>query len=87
VSNANLEPRIEQVEIDITELKRSILDLRSTVSTLADVVSLHENQHKESRQRFDRFVQQAEADRASMLQLIQALAQPLRSTYRSVLQL
>lgn len=86
MSSANFEPRLNAVEIDMAELKRSISDLRSTVSTLADIVSLHEQQHEalrtetdrrfeETRQSFEASRLQADADRALMLQLIQAIAQ------------
>ena len=71
----NLETRVEAVEVDMQELKRSISDLRSTVSTLADIVGVHEELHEESRQRFDQFVAQAQEDRALMLTLIEAIAQ------------
>lgn len=71
----NLESRVERLEVDMTELKQLVSDLRSTVSTLADIVATHEAQHEESRQRFDQFVEQANQDRALMLQLIQAIAQ------------
>ncbi|WNZ23372.1 hypothetical protein HJG54_11245 [Leptolyngbya sp. NK1-12] len=78
----NLEPRVERLEIDMTELKQLVSDLRSTVATLADIVATHEAQHEESmrlheesRQRFERFVEQANQDRALMLQLIRAIAQ------------
>ncbi|HEY9631012.1 MAG TPA: hypothetical protein V6C84_27285 [Coleofasciculaceae cyanobacterium] len=86
MSSANFEPRLNAVEVDMSELKRSISDLRSTVSTLADIVSLHEQQHKALRAETDRRFEatrqsveasriQADADRALMLQLIQAIAQ------------
>jgi uncharacterized protein YigA (DUF484 family) len=89
MTNANFEPRLNQVEIDMDDLKRTVAetsrnvsDLRSSISTLADIVSLHETQHEESRQRhedfrerFDQFIQQAETDRAVMLRLIEAIAQ------------
>ena len=79
MSNANFEPRLNAVEIDMTELKRSISDLHSTVATLADIVSLHEQQHEalraETDRRFEASRVQADADRALMLQLIQAIAQ------------
>ncbi len=81
--------RIDQMETDITEIKRSISELRSTVSTLAEVAGIHDRQIEqlvqtqrefqqgleESRQRFDQFVERSEQDRALMLQLIQQLAQ------------
>jgi hypothetical protein len=67
--------RLDQVETDITEIKRSISDLRSTVAILADIVASHEVLHEETRQRFDRFVEQANQDRALMLRLIQTIAQ------------
>jgi DNA recombination-dependent growth factor C len=78
----NLEPRIEAVEIDMQELKRSISDLKSTVSTLADIVIIHDQQHQdsmrrheESMRRHDDAERRAEADRALMMQMIQAIMQ------------
>ncbi len=71
----NLESRVDAVEIDMQELKRSISDLKSTVSTLADIVSIHEQQHQDSMRRHEESERRAEADRALMLQLIQAIAQ------------
>lgn len=72
--------RLDRVEADIVEIKRSISELHSTVTTLADTVEIHERLHKESRQRFDqmaerfdRFLEQANQDRALMLQLSQLL--------------
>jgi hypothetical protein len=49
-----------------------ISDLRSTVSTLADIVAAN---HEESTRRHEESERRAEADRALMLQLIQAIAQ------------
>lgn len=71
----NLESKVEAVQIDMQELKRSISDLKSTVATLADIVSIHEQQHQDSMRRHEEIERRAEADRALMLQLIQAIAQ------------
>ena len=61
-------------------------DLRSTVSTLADLVTIQQQEAEAHRQqterdriennrRFEESRQQADRDRALMLQLIQAIAQ------------
>jgi uncharacterized coiled-coil protein SlyX len=78
----NLEQRLSHVEIDLQEIKqivaetsRNVSELRSSIATLADIVSSHETQIEESRQRFDQFVERSDRDRAVMLQLIQAIAQ------------
>jgi ElaB/YqjD/DUF883 family membrane-anchored ribosome-binding protein len=68
----NLEPRVDRLEIDMQALKRSVSDLRSTVSTLADLLQV---QAQEADRRFEESRQQADQDRALMLQLIQAIAQ------------
>lgn len=57
----NLEPRIARNEVDVWEIKLAISGLRSTVATLADLVAIQQ--------------EEAQADRALMLQLIQAIAQ------------
>ncbi len=82
MTDANLEPRVEAVEIDMQELKRSISDLKSTVATLADIVGIHEQQHQDSMRRHEESMRlheesrlRAEADRALMMELIQAIAQ------------
>lgn len=64
----NLEPRVERLEIDMSELKRSVSDLRSTVSTLADLVTIQQQEAQAAREQADR-------DRALMLQLIQGITQ------------
>ncbi len=75
----NFEPRLSRVEFDITELKRSISELRSTVSTLADLITIQQNEAQadraENSRRFEESRHQADQDRALMLQLIQAIAQ------------
>jgi ABC-type transporter Mla subunit MlaD len=75
MTNPNFEPRLTQAEQSIEGLQAAVSELRSTVSTLADIVGTHEQLHEQSRQRFDRFVEQAEQDRALMLRLIQTIAQ------------
>lgn len=71
--NANLEPRVielrsatgARLEIDMVELKQSVSDLRSTVATLADLITIQQNEAQADRE-------QARAD-TLMLQLIQAI--------------
>lgn len=75
MTDGNLEPRVEAIEIDMQELKRSISDLKSTVATLADIVSIHEQQHQDSMRRHEESERRADADRALMLRLIESIAQ------------
>ncbi len=67
---SNLEPRVERIEIDMAELRLSISELRSSVSTLADLITIQQNESAEFRQlaelRFERFEQQAVQDRATL---------------------
>lgn len=74
--------RIDRIETDITEIRRSISELRSTVATLAEIAAVHDRQiegliqtQMEGQRRFDQFVERSEQDRVLMLQLIQQLAQ------------
>lgn len=74
--------RLDRAETDIVEIKRAISELRSTVSTLAEIAGIHDRQieqliqvQRESQQRFDQYVEQANQDRALMLQLIQRIGQ------------
>lgn len=68
-----MEPRLNRVE------KRSLSELRSTVATLVDLISIQqqeaERDRAENNRRFEESRQQADQDRALMLQLIQAIAQ------------
>jgi hypothetical protein len=79
MNSQDFEPRLSRVEVDIVELKQSISDLQSTISTLADLVTIQQNEAQtdraESHRRFEESRQQADQDRALMLQLIQAIAQ------------
>jgi hypothetical protein len=82
----NIESRVTRNEIDIRELKLSISELRSTVSTLADLITIQQQESQadreqaaqdriETNRRFEESRQQADQDRALMLQLIQSIAQ------------
>jgi hypothetical protein len=53
----DLEPRVNQIEVGMEAVKQ-------TGATLANIVSSHETQIEESRQRFCQFLMQAEANRA-----------------------
>lgn len=61
------------------ELKRSISELRSTVSTLADLAAIQQQEaaqdRAETNRRFEESRQQADRDRALMLRLIEGIAQ------------
>ena len=53
----NLEPRVDRLEIDMGEVKqaiaetaRNVSDLRSTVSTLADLVTIQQEEAERDRQ-------------------------------------
>ncbi len=59
---------LENIERRLDDIDRRISELTSSVATLADIVSIHENRHEQARQ-------QADQDRALMLNLIQAIAQ------------
>jgi predicted RNase H-like nuclease (RuvC/YqgF family) len=57
--------RLDRVETDIAELKAlmrenqtQISDLKSSISTLAEIVGIHDRQIEESNQRFDRRIEQ-----------------------------
>jgi prefoldin subunit 5 len=78
----NFEPRLERAETDITEIKRAISELRSTVATLAEIAGIHDGQierliqaQAESQRLHDELAVRSDRDRALMLQLIQNLAQ------------
>lgn len=74
--------RLDRVEPDITQIKGSISELRSTVATLAEVAGIHDRQieqliqsQQDSQRRFDQYIEQAERDRSLMLRLIESIAQ------------
>lgn len=80
------EQSIEGLQSAVSELRSTVSTLADLVQIQADESAADRaearaarevinRQFEESRQRFDRFVEQAEQDRALMLQLIQAIAQ------------
>lgn len=63
----------------MAEISRKVSELRSTVSTLANLIAIQqqeaERDRAETNHRFVEAQQRADQDRALMLQLIQAIAQ------------
>ena len=72
---SNIEPRLERVEIGMSELRQLISELRSSVATLADLVSLQENHWAESMRRHEASERRADEDRSLMLQMLSEIRQ------------
>lgn len=71
-NSQDIELRPNCVEIDMAELRQSISELRLRVSKLYEQTIVRQ---REAYRRFEESRQQADQDRALMLQLIQAIAQ------------